>query len=170
MSRARPSVDELWKLFSYDPVTGAFEVLGEGHLRTRRGYLIVCIRGVQIAAATIIWAMMTGEYPKKTIDHEDLEPSNNRWINLREANQAQQQANRRLFKNNKSGYRGVYLQPSGRWAAYVRFDKKLIILEHLIAPKRRLKWFRRSAKPAGVNLRAQLHYDWPDMHGYKDSA
>lgn len=123
MPRPRPSVDELWKLFSYNPVTGEFGVLGKGHLSIRRGYLVVSIGGRQISAQTIIWAMMTGEYPKKTIDHEDLDQSNNRWINLREANQAQQQANRRLFKNNKTGYRGVYMQ-CGKFRAQVRFDKK----------------------------------------------
>mgnify|MGYP001600190637 CR=1 FL=1 len=135
----RPSVEDLWNLFSYDPITGEFNVLGEGRVRTRRGYLVVSIGRTQIAVATIIWAMMTGEYSKKTIDHEDLDPSNNRWRNLREANQAQQQANRRLFKNNKSGYRGVYLHPSGRYEAYVRFDKKTHYLGTFDSPKEAAK-------------------------------
>jgi hypothetical protein len=137
MLRTRPSADELWKLFSYDPVTGAFDILEKGHFRKRRGYLIVClpVSGARLAVPTVIWAMMTGEYPKKTIDHEDLDQTNNRWINLREANHAQQQANRRLFKNNKSGYRGVYLQPSGRYAAYIRFDKKTHNLGTFDCPK-----------------------------------
>jgi len=71
----------------------------------------------------IIWAVVTGAYPEQSIDHKDRDGFNNRWLNLRQASQPQQQANRQLFKNNKTGHRGVYMN-HGRFRGMIRFDKK----------------------------------------------
>jgi len=122
---ARPSIELLRSLFRYDDFTGILvDCLGvEVGYTDKRNYRVVKIDGRKLYAHTVIWAIKTGQYPKCTLDHKDLNGLNNRWLNLREANQGQQQANRRLFKNNKTGHRGVYMD-HGRFRAMVRFDKK----------------------------------------------
>lgn len=122
---ARPSIELLRSLFVYDDLTGILSGLDgkEVGYTDKRYYRVVNIDGRKFYVHTIIWVIKTGSYPKATVDHEDLDGLNNRWSNLREASQAQQQANRRLFKNNKSGHRGVY-KSGKKWIAQVRFDKK----------------------------------------------
>lgn len=112
-------------MFSYDPLTGDLTPLVASTWRGKnKGYFTWWVGGRSFFAHTLIWAIVTGEFPPETVDHKDLDGFNNRWENLRSASQAQQQANRRLFKNNKSGYRGVYEARNGRWEAQIRFDKK----------------------------------------------
>lgn len=71
----------------------------------------------------IAWLIVTGEWPEDQIDHRDLDPSNNRWLNLREATHLQNQYNRPKLKNNTSGYKGVsYHVGSSRYFAMIRYD------------------------------------------------
>jgi hypothetical protein len=122
MSRPRPSVDDLRRFFSYIPETGC--LISSAPFVSRRKlkkYFSWRVEGKYLQEHTIIWAVVTGAYPEHTVDHKDRDGFNNRWLNLREATQAQQQVNRRSF--SKSGLRGVY-PCRGRWEAQVRFDKK----------------------------------------------
>jgi hypothetical protein len=50
---------------------------------------------------------MTGVWPKDQIDHRDLDRTNNRFDNLREATQAQNLHNTRAYCTNTSGRKGV---------------------------------------------------------------
>ena len=54
-----------------------------------------------------VFTLKTGELPNKTVDHQDRNPSNNRYSNLRLATRKEQQHNRGKLKNNTSGYIGV---------------------------------------------------------------
>jgi HNH endonuclease len=56
----------------------------------------------------VIWLYMTGHWPKEGIDHRDGDGMNNRWRNLREANQSQNAQNRKLRSDNPFGHTGVY--------------------------------------------------------------
>jgi hypothetical protein len=82
------------------------------------GYIRVRIDGVVYDAHRIIWKMMTGEEPTETIDHRNGNPGDNRWSELRPATRAQQSANKRLYRNNTSGYAGVHEQDK-RWVVTV---------------------------------------------------
>ncbi|CDY79502.1 Phage-associated homing endonuclease [Caballeronia glathei] len=65
------------------------------------------------------WAIYYGEFVP-LIDHKNLVPSEN-WIdNLRKATHSQNQHNRSLSKNNKSGFKGVCWHAQNRkWRAYI---------------------------------------------------
>ena len=58
-------------------------------------------------------------------DHRDGVTLNNQRHNLRWSTDSQSNANRRLFKNNTSGYRGVYgPNEYGRYLAQLKINKK----------------------------------------------
>lgn len=59
------------------------------------------------------------------IDHRDGNGLNNQRCNLRPANHQQNMANRKMHKNNTSGYKGVRLERE-RWRARINFDGKKI--------------------------------------------
>ena len=68
--------------------------------------------------------------PDEETDHINGNGLDNRRSNLRLANRAQNSFNRKLNKNNKSGFKGVRRSPSGRWRAEVRFKGKTLHLGH----------------------------------------
>jgi hypothetical protein len=51
------------------------------------------------------------------VDHKDGNGLNNRRSNLRPCTPAQNQANRTIHSNNKSGFKGVYSTTSGKFLA-----------------------------------------------------
>ena len=60
------------------------------------------------------------------VDHVNRNPLDNRRCNLRLATRSQNQGNRKMQKNNKSGYHGVnYSKMMGKWRAEIKtYDKR----------------------------------------------
>ncbi len=77
---------------------------------------LIVIDGVSYRAHRLIWYMQTGMLPKHQVDHRNGDSDDNRWINLREATNAQNRANTNRMKNNKSGFKGV-IAVGNRWQA-----------------------------------------------------
>ena len=63
------------------------------------------------------------------VDHIDGDPLNNLISNLRIVTRAQNQQNRKLHKNNTSGFKGVVKTPFG-WRAQLRINGKLKYFGH----------------------------------------
>ncbi len=77
-----------------------------------RGYVIVCItvdrkehgcRGHRVA-----WALTTGAWPDHLVDHVNGVRDDNRWANLRSADDTINQWNKSFCSRNKSGFKGVH--------------------------------------------------------------
>lgn len=109
------SHQSLTKRFEYDPETGA---LFNNHGRLLRSKSVT-ICGKSIDKHRLIWFLQTERWPTE-VDHEDRNNANNRWLNLREANHAENQQNK-LYTNNKSGFKGVSCH-HGEWRARLGFD------------------------------------------------
>ena len=61
----------------------------------------------------------------REVDHDDGDGLNNVRTNLRVCTHAQNQHNRRVSSNSKSGVKGVFWCPSRRkWRAQITYDKK----------------------------------------------
>lgn len=117
MPKQLPSVERLREAFAYDPLTGALTwrtkvarsvVVGnQAGCARSDGYHTVRLDGVQMLVHRVIWAIVTGAWPQERIDHEDTDPGNNRWVNLREAPHWGNMANRSVMPNNHLGIKGI---------------------------------------------------------------
>lgn len=58
-------------------------------------------------ASRLAWLYMTGVWPEHEVDHEDTNPANNRWGNLRSATSSQNKWNQGIRIDNQTGYKGV---------------------------------------------------------------
>lgn len=134
--QAPSTLEELRSIFHYDPNTGAWKRLkgpfGRGKPggecgKFLRGYRIIGIRYKHYKASRLAWFYMTGVWPEKNIDHIDGNPSNDRWDNLREANQTQNNANQRLSKKNKCGFKCVrYRERTGKYLSQIMIRRKSV--------------------------------------------
>lgn len=151
------TADEVRKIFNYDPITGhltwknrpnqskqwnaRYSGKRAGSIASNRKrnpennrkntkifYRIVSINGKTYRENRIIYLLMMGHFPFQILDHKNQNSLDNRWSNLRPASHAQNAANRRLHKNNKSGYKGVSQRPNGRFQAQIMVHSKLIYL------------------------------------------
>lgn len=62
---------------------------------------------------------------KREVDHDDGDGLNNVRTNLRVCTHGQNQHNRRVSSNSKSGVKGVFFCPRyGRWRAQITYDGK----------------------------------------------
>ena len=85
--------------------------------------------------------------PNVEIDHIDGNGLNNQKYNLRLATHSQNMMNRRMQKNNTTGYRGVFKNNQGmRYRALIRFNKKLIWLGSYLTPQEASAVYEAKAK------------------------
>ncbi|QIG74378.1 HNH endonuclease protein [Rhizobium phage RHph_N65] len=85
------------------------------------GYKHGTVFGVTVDAHRVVWALKTGVWPEREVDHENGDRADNRFGNLRHVTPGENQKNRRKPSNNKSGVIGVY-EARGKWAANIRVD------------------------------------------------
>lgn len=89
------------------------------------GYVRIGLLGSRYRAHRLVWLYVYGRWPNVEIDHINNDRADNRLINLRECTRAQNMLNRRLHKNNTSGFRGVVRDHrTGKWLAQATLGYK----------------------------------------------
>jgi hypothetical protein len=126
---------ELRSLLSYDAETGVFRwLVDKGGIKSgavagtthHLGYRVIVIDGRSYLAHRLVWLYVHGVWPADELDHENRVKSDNRLVNLREANSQQNMANRGMHSNNTSGIKGVvWNNASGKWQAQIRANGRL---------------------------------------------
>jgi hypothetical protein len=99
--------------------------------RTAAGktYQSVNIGGRFYLAHRLIWLMMTGKWPISLIDHVDGDGANNIWTNLRQATPQQNVFNRKIRKDNPTGFKGVRCHRDGkRFQARITVNRRSVYL------------------------------------------
>jgi hypothetical protein len=148
--QSRPSVEELRRLFSYDPITGllywavnkgkrarAGDIAGSSHRNGRTCH--VGIDGVSYMVHTVIWAMWYGVWPEQDIDHEDHDGLNNRIGNLRESTDHQNLGNKRSTLGGTSQLKGVSRHRSWhlnyKWQSRITFNNHELYIGSFISER-----------------------------------
>jgi hypothetical protein len=109
--------EQIKNALHYNPETGIFTWLISPSQRALKGsvagtvndagYIVIGLDGNHYRAHRLAWFYMTGEWPTIKIDHENTVRSDNRWGNLRLANDSQNVCNQTLRADNTSGVKGV---------------------------------------------------------------
>jgi hypothetical protein len=87
-------------------------------------YSVITIDKTQYYLHRIIFKMIHGIEPQ-FIDHKNLNPSDNRIENLRNATPEQNRSNVKKFTNNKSGFKGVsWCNSHKKWVAVISSNRK----------------------------------------------
>lgn len=128
---------ELLKQYlSYNPENGLFIWLQYKQRPSKIGsiagclrkdkYWTICLMEKQYFAHRLAWLYVYGKFPKNDIDHINGNKIDNRIVNLRECNQAQNNQN---FKNprinNATKLLGVSFR-NGKFRARIGINKKII--------------------------------------------
>ena len=131
MKRHQVSHARLLQLFIYLPDEGCFQRLTShsGYIKgfkafgtaTKCGHRRIVVDGIGYFAHNLAWFYVTGRWPEPMVDHKDTEGHNNRWANLREATQTQNNANMRKRAGTSSDFKGVtYVSGRGKWQASIK--------------------------------------------------
>lgn len=158
-----PSAQRLAELFWYDANSGdlirrvdggrwgrepAGTVVGS---RQSGGYLSITALGRRLLVHRVGFAIAYGQWPQGQIDHIDGNRSNNRLLNLREAEPWENSQNRHAVRSdNKHGFMGIRPMRN-KWQASIRtsgvrkylgvFDTSEAAQEAYLAAKRELHQF-----------------------------
>jgi hypothetical protein len=148
MSRPVLTAARVRELLLYNPDTGVFtwrvrqgrvhagEVAGTAREHYCGHRRIIQVDRKVYHASRLAWLWMTGDWPSLQIDHVNLDGLDNRWSNLREATQAQNQANRRRVSTNTSGFKGVsWNNFHRRWHAQTSTNGRHVYLGHYDTPE-----------------------------------
>lgn len=112
------TVARLKELLHYDPLSGLFTRLHSGRTYPRRPgrYLILYIDRRQYQSHRVAFLYMTGAWPQQCVDHINGDPSDNRWVNLRDVSIDENNRNRRFLFSTKLP--GAY-RDGKRWVAQI---------------------------------------------------
>lgn len=130
------TAERLKQLVHYDPETGVFTAAQpRGGIKagwrlgttTGKGYRSIMIDGRCYRGNRLAWFYMTGEWPPSLVDHADRDRLNDRWSNLRLANNSQNGINAKPPTNNTSGVTGVsWVKRNSRWLAYITVNYRRV--------------------------------------------
>lgn len=121
----------LRELLSYDPETGIFRRLVSTSRNAKagdvagglnsEGYVRISVDGSSYRAHRLAWLYVHGVWPSDQLDHWNGVRNDNRYKNLREATNAQNQQNYGIPKSNSSGHVGVSWHKGHRkWLARIK--------------------------------------------------
>ena len=102
------------------------QTVGSKHVK---GYIHIRAEGKTYKAHRLAFLYMIGNFPADQVDHINQRPADNRWSNLREATNSDNQKNSTLRTDSKSGLMGVcWRQKKQRWAARISHNGRRVQL------------------------------------------
>lgn len=139
MTKSIITQSELKYQLHYNPETGIFTRLNikkyshakigdvAGSLDNGTGYIRIMFNHKLYQAHRLAWFYVTGMMPINQIDHINGIKTDNRFINLREANNAENKRNSGLNASNKTGFKGVsFKKETSKFVAQAKLNGKKI--------------------------------------------
>lgn len=124
----------LKEVIHYDPETGIFSRIIKNGTKSagsinKFGYICIGIKNKIYKAHRLAFLYMTGKFPLFDVDHIDGNRSNNKWVNLRDAETLINCQNRRKPQKNSTscGILGVSLVGNS-YVARITVNKKTLYL------------------------------------------
>lgn len=149
--------DEIMERFEYDAGKVIVKKSGQwkgligdeaGSLRPD-GRRVIQVKNDLLFTHQVVWLMFNDSLPEGTLDHRDTNPTNNRIENLRPATDSEQQGNKKVQKNNTSGYKGVGFRSDIKakpWKAYIKHEGKSVHLGYFSTAEAAAKCYDEAAK------------------------
>lgn len=167
-AKAIITADRLRQLLDYDPDTGLFTWLPRDPVNqyvqtwnTRYAnrvagtfhngkYVQINVEGKLYSCHRLAWLYVYGEFPDRSVDHINRDPSDNRLCNLRLAEPHEQMQNLPIRRHNTSGHTGVsYAKHAKKWVARISHRRRLHHLGYYCT--------REAAAAAYRGAKAKLH-------------
>ena len=112
----------------------------------RRNYRNISVKNKSYAVHRLIYLYFYGYLPQE-IDHIDGNPLNNLIENLRKATHQENMLNKKIYKNNKSGYKGVcWHKASKKWRSQIYLAGKQKVIGYFDCPKKAHSAYCENAK------------------------
>lgn len=126
--------EELKTLLQYNPTTGDFTWLekaskysnikvGEIADKLHANYKDISINNKRYKSHRLVWLYFYGNFPSVMIDHIDCDRLNNKIENLRLATSSNNNWNRTLNSNTKTGVKGVRIHKNGNYEGRIMCNK-----------------------------------------------
>ncbi|HBD11552.1 MAG TPA: HNH endonuclease [Porticoccaceae bacterium] len=170
--------DRLKESLTYDPLSGVFtwKTRPASHFKAKKyqntwntrysgkqagaasvnGYLRTSIDGKHYFLHRLAFLYMIGRFPLGHTDHINGDRTDNRWVNLRDISQQENNKNIKLSSVNTSGVTGVYwASGKGKWAAQINDGGKAISLGR----------FDKFDDACAARKTAEIKYNYHPNHG-----
>lgn len=131
------TLEFLKTVLRYDPSTGTWtwlapstrwsriKVGSEAGTISEGRYHMITVCGFQYKSHRLAFFYMTGKWPPSTMDHEDLDKTNNKWTNIRPATRQENGRNYPRQANNTSGRKCVsFDKRRGKFRAHIYVSKR----------------------------------------------
>lgn len=139
------TAERVRELFTYDPATGLFTRRVSRRATAKAGDIAGYVKpsgyrsiwiGANYMAHRLAWLYVYGKWPAGQIDHINRVRDDNRIANLRIVTHGQNMENRKVQRNNTSGYTGVYPDRGGRrWQARISSNGRWLYLGYFKTPE-----------------------------------
>ena len=114
---------------SYDKKTGNITTLDVNRpkervryfSKSRKYYKSIYVDGKDYLSHRLAFLLVVGRLPIHHTDHLDGNGLNNKWENLREVTQQENNLNKKVYACNSTGYPGVTIR-NGRFRARIRYQ------------------------------------------------
>lgn len=156
---------QLKNLLKYDKYTGKFTYkISSGSVKkgnfagyiNPKGYEVICINKKLYLSHRLAFLYVTGKFPNKLVDHIDHNKLNNKWKNIRGCNLEDNQLNRSLNKNNKSGFNGIeWNKRDSKWSVRINIKGK----------RKYLGSYKNIKEAIKVRKEANIKYNYHKNHG-----
>lgn len=158
------SQEDLKEVLVYNEDTGDFIWLKRLGRRGKVGsvagsnnsnYICIRINRVGYLAHRLAYLYVEGFVPPQ-VDHEDHDGLNNKWLNLRAADNKLNHKNKSLLKTNKSGFNGVCYYPAQqKWRVSITVE----------GTQRSIGSFDTKAEAIQKRKEANIEFNYHSNHG-----